>query len=138
MIKLMSTLAVVASTQVVQAHIVNGVEHTHESRNYFQPMSAMDNLNFRNENHNNMELMSAQEREAFMAGMNNGTNLNRSTQSGMRGNMQSMTTQQRQDFRNQMQSMSDQERQIFRDGTGGGQGGMNSMNRGGMGGRGRH
>ncbi|SMN16653.1 hypothetical protein CRYPA_377 [uncultured Candidatus Thioglobus sp.] len=45
-----------------------------------------------------------------------------------------MTIQQRQDFRNQMQSMSDQERQIFRDSTGGGQGGMNSMNRGGMGG----
>ncbi len=111
------------SMQAAQAHIVDGVEHTHEARSQFQTMSATDRLNFRDENKANMELMSAEERAAFMADMNNGANLNRSNQNAMRTQMQSMSTEDRQAFRDNMQSMSTEDRQAFRDSMGGGQGG---------------
>ena len=111
------------SMQAAQAHIADGVEHTHEVRSQFQTMSATDRLNFRDENKANMELMSVEEREAFMADMNNGANLNRSNQNAMRTQMQSMSTEDRQAFRDNMQSMSTEDRQAFRDSMGGGQGG---------------
>ena len=125
---IISTLTL--SAQITQAHIVDGVEHTHEARSHFQTMSATDGLNFRNENQANMGLMSAEEREAFMVEMNNGANLNRSNQNGMRAQMQSMSTEDRQAFRDNMQSMSTEDRQAFRDSMGGGQNGMGGMGQG--------
>ena len=121
--KVLAIAVLVLGAQAAQAHIVDGVEHTHEARSQFQTMSATDRLNFRDENKANMELMSVEEREAFMADMNNGANLNRSNQNAMRTQMQSMSTEDRQAFRDNMQSMSTEDRQAFRDSMGGGQGG---------------
>ncbi len=123
--------ALLFGMQAAQAHIVDGVEHTHEARSQFQTMSATDRLNFRDENKANMELMSVEEREAFMTDMNNGANLNRSNQNAMRAQMQSMSTEDRQVFKDNMQSMSTEDRQVFRDSMGGGQGsGMGDMGQG--------
>lgn len=130
-----STLAFSAFT--AQAHITEDVTHTHEARSYFQTMSATDRLNFINVNQTNMELMSTEEREVFMVDMNNGANLNRSNQNGMRAQMQSMSTEDRQAFRGNMQSMSTEDRQAFRDSMGGGQSNMSGMGQGMGGGYGR-
>ena len=82
--KVLAIAVLVLGAQAAQAHIADGVEHTHEARSQFQTMSATDRLNFRDENKANMELMSTEDRQAF------------------RDNMQSMSTEDRQAFRDSM------------------------------------
>jgi len=126
--------------QIAQAD-VTGDDHLHENHTHrgslFQSISASDRLNFRDENHNNMELMSTQERQEFMNNMNSGISQNSMGNSDMRNKMQSMSTEDRQAFKDQMQSMSSQDRQAFRESMGGGQGGSGGMSRGSMGGMSR-
>jgi|LWDU01.1.fsa_nt_gi mannitol-specific phosphotransferase system IIBC component len=140
MMKINNILAIstlVLGVQIAQAD-VTGVDHLHEDHAHrgllFQSISASDRLNFRDENNNNMELMSTQERQEFMNNMNSGMSQNSMGNSNMRNKMQSMSTEDRQAFKGQMQSMSNEDRQAFRESMGGGQGGSGGMG----GGRGRH
>lgn len=120
----------VLGVQIAQAD-VTGVDHLHEDHAHrgllFQSISASDRLNFRDENNNNMELMSTQERQEFMNNMNSGMSQNSMGNSNMRNKMQSMSTEDRQAFKGQMQSMSNEDRQAFRESMGGGQGGSGGM-----------
>ena len=65
----------VFGVQIAQADVTD-VDHLHEDHAhrglFFQTISASDRLNFRDENHDNMALMSTQERQEFMNNMNSG------------------------------------------------------------------
>ena len=78
MMKINNILAIstlVLGVQIAQAD-VTGVDHLHEDHAHrgllFQTMSASDRLNFRDENRNNMELMSTQESQTCIDNMNSG------------------------------------------------------------------
>jgi mannitol-specific phosphotransferase system IIBC component len=131
---ILTVVTFAAGVQIAQADVTDE-NHTHRG-SLFQSISASDRLNFRDENHNNMELMSTQERQEFMNNMNSGMSQNSMGNSDMRNKMQSMSTEDRQAFKDQMQSMSSQDRQAFRESMGGGQGGSVGMSRGSMGGMG--
>ena len=76
----------VLGVQITQAD-VTGVDHLHEDHAHrgllFQTISASDRLIFRDENRNNMELMSTEERQTFIDNMNSGQGMDRSMGQGM-------------------------------------------------------
>jgi len=60
----------VLAVQITQADVTS-VDHSHRGL-LFQTISASDRLIFRDENRNNMELMSTEDRQIFIDNMNSG------------------------------------------------------------------
>ena len=71
----------VLAVQITQADVTS-VDHSHRGL-LFQTISASDRLIFRDENRNNMELMSTEERQTFIDNMNSGQGMGQGMSQGM-------------------------------------------------------
>ena len=71
----------VLGVQITQADVTS-VDHSHRGL-LFQTISASDRLIFRDENRNNMELMSTEDRQIFIDNMNSGQGMSQGMSQGM-------------------------------------------------------